>query len=119
VFEPAKAFCEIARVLKPGGWHIFTMPWYPGNKQTTQRARLNHDGSVTHLLEPVYHESPIDVRGSLVTFDWGDDFTDLIHSWSGMATTVYLEVDRSTGLAAELLEVFISRKPAALTELSS
>jgi hypothetical protein len=36
-----------------------------------------------------------------------------------MATTVYLEVDRSKGLAAELLEVFISRKPAALTELSS
>jgi ubiquinone/menaquinone biosynthesis C-methylase UbiE len=26
VFEPEKGFGDIARVLKPGGMHIFTMP---------------------------------------------------------------------------------------------
>ena len=110
VYKPAQAFSEIARVLKPGGMHIFTMPWYPENKETLQRAQLNADGSVSHLVDAVYHESPIDDEGSLVTFDWGSDFTDFIYAKSGLVTTVYLEIDRSKGLDAKFLEVFISRK---------
>jgi hypothetical protein len=30
-----------------------------------------------------------------------------------MTTTIYLEIDRSKGLDAQFLEVFISRKPDA------
>jgi 2-polyprenyl-3-methyl-5-hydroxy-6-metoxy-1,4-benzoquinol methylase len=41
VMQPAETFREIARVLKPGGAHIFTMPWYPNLQQTLQRARMN------------------------------------------------------------------------------
>jgi SAM-dependent methyltransferase len=111
VLEPAKAFAEIARVVRPGGTHVFTMPWYPSLKTSVRRARLTTGDTIEHLLEPVYHGNPIDSRGSLVTFDWGLDFTDFIRRHGGMETTIYLEIDRKKGLDADFLEVFVSRKP--------
>ena len=113
VFEPEKAFAEINRVLKPGGVHIFTIPWVPANKKSVQRARLNADGSIEYLLPAEYHRNPVDKNGSLVTYDWGQDFGDIIYRHSGMTTTIYLEIDRGKGLDAKFLEVFISRKPYA------
>ncbi|HET6990508.1 MAG TPA: class I SAM-dependent methyltransferase, partial [Bacteroidia bacterium] len=112
VFEPAKAFSEINRVLKPGGMHIFTMPWIPWQKTTQQRAKLLPDGTIEYFKKAEYHGNPIGGgKGSLVTFDWGLDFTDFIYNNSGMTTTIYLEVDRKKGLDGKFLEVFISRKP--------
>jgi SAM-dependent methyltransferase len=113
VFNPGKAFEEIARVLKPGGAHIFTMPWYPGLKHSLERAELKN-GEIVYLQEAVYHGNPIDNSGSLVTRDWGADFCDYIYNASELYTTVYLKKDRKLGLEAELLEVFISRKQSWL-----
>lgn len=115
VMEPAPAFREIARVLKPGGMHVFTMPWYPELASTVQRAAVE-DGRVVHLQEPVYHGNPIDDGGSLVTFDWGLDFPAFIAESSGMATVAYRQRDRSLGLDGEFLEVFVSRKAARAEE---
>ena len=56
---------------------------------------------LSRMLEPVYHQSPIDPLRTLVTFDWGADFTDFIQGSSRMSTTVYVEVDRSKGLDPE------------------
>src|SRR4029079_13482554 len=28
VLEPGPAFAEVARTLRPGGAHVFTVPWY-------------------------------------------------------------------------------------------
>lgn len=109
IMNPAAALREISRVLKPGGAHVFTMPWYPKLKQTVQRAKMVN-GEIEFLEEPVYHGNPIDTEGSLVTFDWGLDFTDYIYKNSGMFTTIYLVKDQSMGLEADFLEVFISRK---------
>ncbi|MFZ2900367.1 MAG: class I SAM-dependent methyltransferase [Saprospiraceae bacterium] len=111
VLEPEKAFKEIARVLKPGGAHIFTMPWYLKLLQSRIRASLNEQGEIVHLEPPQYHGNPIDNSGSLVTVDWGLDFIDFIYKSSGMTTTTYLHNDPKFGLEAEFLEVFISRKP--------
>jgi Methyltransferase domain len=111
VMNPADAFKEINRILKPGGAHIFTMPWYPKLKQTIQRARQIDNGEIEYLEEAIYHGNPIDSNGSLVTFDWGIDFADFIYTSSGLSTTIYLQKDRNMGLDAEFLEVFISRKP--------
>ena len=110
VMEPRMAFSEIARVLKPGGAHIFTMPWYPKLKTSVQRAMIEN-GQVVHLLDPVYHGNPVaKEKGSLVTFDWGQDFVDTIYHASGMYTTIYLQKDKRKGIDGEFLEVFISRK---------
>lgn len=118
VNHPQKAFKEIARVLKPGGMHIFTVPVYHDLKETRPRIAIQ-DGKIQHLLEPVYHGNPIDRKGSLVTVDYGNDFTDLIFRSSGMATTIYLQKDPRMGLDAEFLEVFISRKGDCLIKTTN
>jgi SAM-dependent methyltransferase len=109
VNHPDVAFREIARVLKPGGFHIFTVPLYR-DLQVSQPRIVEKDGEIQHLLEPVYHWNPISSEGSLVTFDYGLDFTELIFRSSGMNTTIYLQKDPKMGLDAEFLEVFISQK---------
>ncbi|MDP4285484.1 MAG: class I SAM-dependent methyltransferase [Bacteroidota bacterium] len=109
VMEPEKAFKEIARVLKKGGAHIFTMPWYPKYEKSIQRAKIENN-EIIFLLEPIYHGNPISEKGSLVTYDWGRDFVNYIYKSSGLYTTIYLVKDRSLGLEAEFLEVFISVK---------
>ena len=110
VMNPEKAFAEIARVLKPGGLHIFTMPWYPELRISRRRAMVNDAGEIKHIEEAIYHGNPISDKGSLVTIDWGLDFCDKVYDFSRMTTTIYLERDRSSGLDGKFLEVFISRK---------
>jgi SAM-dependent methyltransferase len=110
VLEPERAFAEIARVLRPGGAHVFTMPWYPRLAETVVRARPDGAGGLEHVLKPVYHENPVSADGSLVTRDWGRDFVDIIYRCSGLYTTIHVHRDRALGLDGEFLEVFVSRK---------
>lgn len=114
IFSPEKAFKEIGRVLKKGGTHIFTLPWYSEYTKTRCRAKLDDSHSqsvqIKHLEKPMYHGNPIDQEGSLVTYDWGQDLIDIIYQASGMHTTVYLYENKRYGLEGEFLEVFISRK---------
>ncbi|HCG05121.1 MAG TPA: SAM-dependent methyltransferase [Desulfovibrio sp.] len=112
LMDPAAAWREIARVLKPGGAHVFTVPWYPDEACTRRRA-IRQDGQVRHLAPPQYHGNPVDSGGSLVTIDWGIDMPEIIHRLSGMTTVVSLERDRQYGIDGEFLEVFVSRKSAA------
>lgn len=110
VFEPEKAFSEIARVLKPGGMHIFSLPWYSDLSKSEARAKLDDNGNVVYLKEAEYHRNPVDQKGSLVTTDWGRDICDIIYSSSGMHTTIYSIRDRSLGIDGEFLEIFVCRK---------
>lgn len=109
VLNPALAFKEVARTLKPGGAHVFTVPWYYW-KETFVRA-VQENGDIRHLAEPDYHGNPIDASGSLVVTEWGADICDFIYLHSGMTTTVIRIRDRSRGIDGEFIEVFISRKP--------
>lgn len=108
VLHPDRALAEIARTLKPGGVHVFTIPWYPELPRSRARAR-EVDGRVEHLLEPDYHGKD-GAKDYLVTWDWGPDLADLIYGWCGMTTTIYLHRDRNLGLDGALLETFVSRK---------
>ncbi|MFI3177557.1 MAG: class I SAM-dependent methyltransferase [Eubacteriales bacterium] len=109
ILKPAKAFKEIARVLKSGGAHIFTLPWF-SEYQTTHCRAKEVDGKITYLEKKMYHGNPVDQAGSLVTNDWGVDLMDFIHKCSGMRTMVYLYENKELGLEGEFLEVFISYK---------
>jgi SAM-dependent methyltransferase len=111
VLDPGRAFAEVTRTLKPGGAHVFSVPWYQGQDTVVRAVREN--GAVKHLLPPDYHVNPIDDRGSLVVTEWGRDFCDFIFQASGMMTTVFWMNDRSCGIVGEFLEVFVSRKPLA------
>lgn len=62
VFEhipnPYKAFNEIHRILKPGGSHIFTVP-YSEQEDDEIRSVMNEKNEIIHLMEPQYHGDPI------------------------------------------------------------
>ena len=92
VLDPAAAFKEVARTLKPGGVHVFTIPSYYW-KPTLVRA-VSQNGAVRHLAEPDYHGNPIDPKGSLVVTEWGVDFCDLVYERSRLTTTAVHVLDR-------------------------
>ena len=52
IFDSAKTFKEIARVLKPGGAHIFTAPLVNKNNKSERWASRGNDGEVVHHHEP-------------------------------------------------------------------
>jgi hypothetical protein len=108
ILNPAKAFAEVGRVLKPGGAHVFTVPFYPGRRTEVRAA----DGlcGIRYLKEKIYHGNPIDPEGSLVVTDWGADLPEFIYMSSRMATTIYQQRDSRFGLEGQFLEVFVSRK---------
>ena len=109
VLDPARAFAEVARTLKAGGAHVFTIPWYYW-KPTLVRAVRNGDG-IDYLVEPDYHGNPISDKGSLVVTEWGDDFCDYVYRHSGLTTTAMRIRDRYRGIDGKFIEVFVSRKP--------
>jgi SAM-dependent methyltransferase len=110
ILNPAQAFAELARTIKPGGAHVFTVPWYYWKKTLTRAVYEN--GAVKHIEEPDYHGNPIDPNGSLVITEWGWDICDFIHEHSGLTTTIIRIHDKHRGIDAEFIEVFISRKRA-------
>jgi SAM-dependent methyltransferase len=113
VLRPAKAFAEIARTLKPGGAHVYTVPYYRG-KKTVVRAEPDGNEGVRHLMKPDYHGNPIDPSGSLVITEWGDELCDFVFRSSGMTTTIFNFYNPRLGLEGEFLDVLLSRKVSAL-----
>ena len=114
LFDPERAFQEIARTLRPGGAHIFTTPLVNKEKPTQVCARRGPGGVVEQLVHPAeYHGNPISEQGSLVTMHWGYDIGHCIHRACGLFTEmVYLDA-LELGIRAEYIEVLITRKPAA------
>lgn len=108
VLNPDRAFAEIARTLKPGGAHVFTVPLY-ARPETKVRAVATETG-IGYLDSKEFHGNPVDAAGSLVVREWGLDLTDYIYRSSGMSTATYRTVDRKYGIDGEFLEVFVSRK---------
>lgn len=110
VLHPNRAFAEVARVLRPGGAHVFTVPLYRREK-TVVRARAAPGGGVEHLLPAEYHGNPVDPDGALVVREWGADIVDYVRQVSGLESEIILDRDRDCGLDGEFLEVIVSRKP--------
>jgi SAM-dependent methyltransferase len=57
---------EIQRVLAPGGVLLSTFPFAIKREEHLVRAELLEDGTVRHLMEPEYHEDPVNPEGVLV-----------------------------------------------------
>jgi SAM-dependent methyltransferase len=90
VFEhiknPDAAFKEIYRILKPGGYHIFTVPYHEGRKTIT---RIKHKNmGVKYIYPLVYHYDPLRAEGAPVFTDFGEDLTDKIASIGFITDTI-------------------------------
>ncbi len=110
IFDPEKAFKEVARVLKLGGAHIFTVPIINKANQSECWASRDGNGKIVYHHEPEYHGNPIDKKGSLVTMHWGYDIADFIQRAAGTPTTIVYIDDLERGIRAEFIEVLVSRK---------
>lgn len=110
IYQPDKAFSEIARTLKPGGAHIFTVPIVNKHNKTERWAKKGTNNEPVFLNEPEYHGNPIDPKGSPVTFHWGYDIVDYIEKHTGMQTTIEYLYNLNYGVWAEYIEVLVSKK---------
>ena len=109
IYDPEKAFKEIARVLKLGGAHIFTVPIINKCNETERWANKGEDGKPVFLHEPEYHGNPINPEGSPVTMHWGYDISKYIMGVSGAPTTIVTIDDLNAGIRAEFIEVLVSK----------
>jgi GT2 family glycosyltransferase/glycosyltransferase involved in cell wall biosynthesis len=101
--DPAAAFAETARVLRPGGSHVFTIPQNRDLAQSVVRARLDPYG-VEYLLPPEYHGDPVRSQGALVFTDFGTDLVAILTE-AGL-TLVEHEVVVLGGRDDQVLRVF-------------
>lgn len=67
VEDDEAGFREIARVLRPGGYYVYTVP-YTDSPPTIHRAKRQSDGAIEHFEEPEYHTDPF--RGERGVFSW-------------------------------------------------
>jgi SAM-dependent methyltransferase len=80
VRRPYRAFEEIHRVLRSGGWHVFTVPLrWPPRPEGVPRVDTTTSEDV-FLVEPRYHDSPTDPAGALVYTDFGMDLPEKLRA---------------------------------------
>jgi SAM-dependent methyltransferase len=106
VRDPRKAVIEIHRVLRPGGVHVFTIPFRP-DRPTLTRVDTSGDEDV-HLMEPEFHGDAI--RGQILAYrTYGYDLFEELAA-CGFATDIRLPTfaDRRGGIFESL--VLISRR---------
>ncbi len=93
--DDKKGFSEILRVLKPGGFHAFTVPLTLTCK-TVERAEIKN-GGIKHLLPPEYHNNSIR-RGCVLCYrDYGYDIVSRLLS-AGFAEVKIVTPDDVTGM---------------------
>jgi SAM-dependent methyltransferase len=57
--DPYRAHEEVRRVLRPGGSHVFTVPFHQHLHLDDRRAQVDEHGGVIHLKEAIYHGDPV------------------------------------------------------------
>ena len=77
--EYLDGFKECLRCLKPGGTLFFTVP-FTGLEKTITRARINSDGSITHIFPAEYHGDPLKNEGCLCFHHFGWDMLVALRS---------------------------------------
>ena len=93
-----RALAEFARILRPRGVLVMTVPFYIDREQSTLLARVDTAGRIEHLLHPPeYHGAPLS-GGALCFHHFGWDLLDAIRE-AGFADVEALRLrDAAQGL---------------------
>lgn len=106
--DPTRGFAEAARVLRPGGSHIFTISQNPNRPFSVTRARLEA-GKVQHVLPPEYHGDPVRAEGALVFTDFGADLKAMLEKLG--LHLIEHDLPVLGGTSQETVRVFEAVKP--------
>jgi SAM-dependent methyltransferase len=112
VRNPWQGFSEAHRVLKPGGFYVFTVPY---RKDRMTRPRVDTTGSEdVFLLEKRYHHDPYRAQDSLLYTDFGVDLPDLLRP-IGFDTELIRVLNMRCDIHDDLrpVTVFVARKPGS------
>ena len=116
VFEhvplPYRGHQEVFRVLKPGGRHVFTVPFIPENTDDDVRAVPKPDGSPELLKEAIYHLDPQSPDGTLVWNIFGMGLLDRLRE-IGFEAKLHKLHRPSNAIYGPNAYVFEATKPAA------
>jgi len=110
--DPIQGLHEIYRVLKPAGYHIFTVPFDRTMAKSVTRAHLKF-GALRHILPPVYHGDPIRKEGALLYTDFGQDFLNMLKA---IGFQVLLRETLREQFRGGYNVVFITRKKSGLAQ---
>lgn len=102
------ALVEFARVTRPGGVLVLTVPFDLHAANSIERARRRADGSIEHLLEPEYHGDPLG-QGVLSYHLFGWDLLDALRAAGYRETAVALPWDAGAALYAGLATLVARR----------
>lgn len=108
--DPYRAHREIFRVLKPGGQHIFTVPY--GEATLCDDVRASHvDGNICYHAEALYHGDPVRPNeGVLVWTIFGQEMLVRLKK-IGFETELWRLQEPACGIIGPGADVFVARKP--------
>lgn len=110
--DPYLAHHEIFRVLKPGGCHIFTVPYGETSPRDDVRASLVN-GEIVYHAEALYHGDPVRPdQGVLVWTIFGQEMLERLEEIGFDAESWRLQ-EPDCGIFGPGANVFIARKPLA------
>lgn len=108
--DPYKAFSEIYRVLKKGGSHIFTVPYYEDCEKDEIRAFIDENEEIVYVMEPQYHGDPIrSDEGILVYTIFAEEMLKKLQS-IGFTVKLDRELNLFKGILGSNNIVFITTK---------
>lgn len=108
--DPYTAHHEIFRVLKPGGRHIFTVPYNHAAERDDVRARIVN-GEIEYISEKIYHGDPVRPNeGVLVWTIFGKGMIARLNE-IGFVTSEFQLNFPEYGIVGEGATVFEALKP--------
>ncbi|VWM19940.1 class I SAM-dependent methyltransferase [Burkholderia lata] len=112
--HPDMAFAEIRRILKPGGYHVATIPVKWHLVESEPRAIIK-DGVLHHLQEPEFHLDPTRAEGILAFTDYGQDILTRYCSIIGRSEmlTAHGDLEMERAYAIYNNWIFLSQREGA------
>lgn len=105
--EDLRGFREIARVLRNGGWFVFTVPLFD-SEETLERVRVEADGSFTFLAQPEYHFDRLRGKGKVLAFrTYG---RDILQRLAAAGFEASIEAVNEPAIAVAGQQVIVARK---------